>query len=211
MYKRKVVPYSVIRLGMKNVWDWCCHLYSSYSSASWCKKFHAGGWTSWFLQPLIYSHVSGLTRFCNGSDKGAVSNFVQIPEKVDKRPWQWLDKRSGKKTWVIHEEFKLTETKRCESDEEQSQKHDHNFILHCGSCTLWLWGSAGIHLNNAKLEAELLLLLLGGWLQWPGDSVDGDVAWKTAGSACSSLGLARWGVLFSEVRWSQRVDLAGSH
>jgi hypothetical protein len=28
---------------------------------------------------------------------------------------------------------------------------------------------------------------------------------------CSSLELARWGVLFSEAGWSQRVDLAGSH
>jgi hypothetical protein len=28
---------------------------------------------------------------------------------------------------------------------------------------------------------------------------------------CTSLGLARWGVLFSEARWSQRVHLAGSH
>jgi hypothetical protein len=28
---------------------------------------------------------------------------------------------------------------------------------------------------------------------------------------CSSLGLARWGVLFSEARWSQRVNLAVSH
>jgi hypothetical protein len=28
---------------------------------------------------------------------------------------------------------------------------------------------------------------------------------------CSSLRLARWGVRFSEARWSQRVDLPGSH
>jgi hypothetical protein len=42
-------------------------------------------------------------------------------------------------------------------------------------------------------------------------SADGVAARKTARSACSSQVLARWGVLFSEARWSPRVDLAGSH
>jgi hypothetical protein len=56
---------------------------------------------------------------------------------------------------------------------------------------------------------------------WSAVACDGraavvEVGWKRycykdCWSACSSLVLARWGVLFSEGRWSQRVDLAGSH
>jgi hypothetical protein len=34
---------------------------------------------------------------------------------------------------------------------------------------------------------------------------------KDCWECCSSLRLARWGVRFSEARWSQRVDPAGSH
>jgi hypothetical protein len=41
------------------------------------------------------------------------------------------------------------------------------------------------------------------WCYW---SADGD-GWATV----VEVGLAWWGVLFSEAQWSQRVDLAGSH
>jgi hypothetical protein len=51
-----------------------------------------------FLCPYILSRVSGLMRFCDGFDKGTASNYVQISEKVQRTPWQLLDRRSGKKT-----------------------------------------------------------------------------------------------------------------
>jgi hypothetical protein len=38
-----------------------------------------------------------------------------------------------------------------------------------GGCAFWFWGSAGKHLHNANIEAELLILLVGCWLRWPGD------------------------------------------
>jgi hypothetical protein len=43
-----------------------------------------------FLRPFIWSCVSGLIRFCVGSDKGTASNFVQISGgggEVRRRPW----------------------------------------------------------------------------------------------------------------------------
>jgi hypothetical protein len=49
-------------------------------------------------------------RFRDEFDKGTASNFVQISEKVRRKPWQWLDKRSGNKAWAIHRKSKLTET-----------------------------------------------------------------------------------------------------
>jgi hypothetical protein len=35
-----------------------------------------------FLHLFIWSHVSGLVRLHNGSDKGTASNFVQMSGKV---------------------------------------------------------------------------------------------------------------------------------
>jgi hypothetical protein len=59
------------------------------------------------------------------------------------------------------------------------------------------------------------------WGYWSAVDCDGratvvQVGWRRCcledcRECCSSLGLARWGVLFSEARWSQRVDLADSH
>jgi hypothetical protein len=59
------------------------------------------------------------------------------------------------------------------------------------------------------------------WCYWLAVGCDGratvvKVGWRRycledCWECCSSLGLARWGVLFSEARWNQRVDLAGSH
>jgi hypothetical protein len=40
----------------------------------------------------------------------------------------------------------------------------------CGRCcAFWFWGSSNNHLHNAKLEAELLVLLVGCRSRWPGD------------------------------------------
>jgi hypothetical protein len=47
-----------------------------------------GGGCVDFLRPFIWSRVSGLMQFSDGSDKGRASNFVQILEKVQLRPWQ---------------------------------------------------------------------------------------------------------------------------
>jgi hypothetical protein len=45
----------------------------------------------------------------------------------------------------------------------------NNFINLWGCCPLWFWGSASNHLHNAEFEVELLMLLVGCWLRWPGD------------------------------------------
>jgi hypothetical protein len=64
-----------------------------------CTKFQGAGWRCRFLCPFIWNHVSGLMWFCDRSDRGTASNFVQISERVWRRPWQWLDKCPGKKAW----------------------------------------------------------------------------------------------------------------
>jgi hypothetical protein len=46
--------------------------------------------------------------------------FCADLEKGRRRPWQWLDKRSGKKAWAVHGKFKLTETEKGDTGEEQS-------------------------------------------------------------------------------------------
>jgi hypothetical protein len=84
---------------------------------------------------FIWSSASGLMRFCNGSNKGTASDFVQISWKVPWRPWKWLDKHSGKKAWTVHGKSKLTETVKGETDEEQSQAHAHNFLWHQWDCS----------------------------------------------------------------------------
>jgi hypothetical protein len=55
------------------------------------------------------------------SDKGTASNFVQISEKVRRRLWQWLNKRSGKRAWAIQGKSKLTGTEKGEAGEGQSK------------------------------------------------------------------------------------------
>jgi hypothetical protein len=52
---------------------------------------------------------------------------MQILEKVQQRPWRWLDKISGMKVGaVVHRKSKLTKTEKGETGEEQSQEHDHH-------------------------------------------------------------------------------------
>jgi hypothetical protein len=68
-----------------------------------CTKFHAVGWTCWFLRPFIWSGITGLMRFWDASDSECASNFVQISEKMRRRTWQWLSKCSWKKTWTVHD------------------------------------------------------------------------------------------------------------
>jgi hypothetical protein len=68
-------------------------------------------------------------------EKRAVSNCVQISEKVRRRPWRWLNKRSEKKAWALHGKSKLTETERDDTCEEQIQEHAQHFIWHQGDCS----------------------------------------------------------------------------
>jgi hypothetical protein len=58
--------------------------------------------------------------------------FMQVSEKVQRRTWQWLDERSGKKAWAAHRKFKFAETEKDETGEKQSQEHAHNFLWHQG-------------------------------------------------------------------------------
>jgi hypothetical protein len=66
--------------------------------------------------------------------------------------------------------------------------------------------------NTQLGYVELLMLLVGCWLRWPGDC-----SWRRwrrccledYWECCSSLGFAWWGVLFSESRWSQKVSWSG--
>jgi hypothetical protein len=50
-----------------------------------------------FLCPIIWSRVSGLMRFLDGSDSECASNVVQISGKALVRLRKCLNKRSGKK------------------------------------------------------------------------------------------------------------------
>jgi hypothetical protein len=55
-----------------------------------------------FLHNFIWSHVSDLMRYCDGSDKGTASVhqvLCKSQKKMWRGPWQWLDKHSGKEAW----------------------------------------------------------------------------------------------------------------
>jgi hypothetical protein len=88
-----------------------------------------------FLHPFIWSFVSGLLQFCNGSDQGTASNCVQITEKVWRRPWQRLGVQLGQKAWAmrlcLYGMSELIETENSETGEE----HAHHFHSHQGECS----------------------------------------------------------------------------
>jgi hypothetical protein len=96
--------------------------------------------------------------FLAGSDKGTATNFAQISEKVRREPWQWLDKRSRKKSWSVYETYELTGTgKHGETSEEQSQEHAHHFPIS--------WGLFTKNLSSQfKQSVHILLDVL--WRQW---------------------------------------------
>jgi hypothetical protein len=66
--------------------------------------------------------------FWDGANSECSSNFVQILEKVQWRPWQWLDKRLGKKARAIHGKFKLTKTEKGKTCGKQRQENTHIFL-----------------------------------------------------------------------------------
>jgi hypothetical protein len=97
-----------------------------------------GGRTDFFV--ILFGVVM---RFRDGSDKGAASNVAKNSEKVRRRPWQWLDKRSGKKAWAYTESPNSPRPKNGETGEEQSQEHAHHFLWHQLDC------SQGQRVNSA--------------------------------------------------------------
>jgi hypothetical protein len=92
-----------------------------------------------FLCPYICSRVCGLMRFRDGSDSECASNFVQISDKVWRKSWQRLDKRSGNKAWVVHGCLKgmlrSGQTEKVKTSVEQSQEHAHHFLWHQRDCS----------------------------------------------------------------------------
>jgi hypothetical protein len=55
----------------------------------------------WFLYAFIWSRFSGLIQFCDVSNSECASDCVQMSEKVQLRPRQWLDMHLRKRTWTI--------------------------------------------------------------------------------------------------------------
>jgi hypothetical protein len=82
-----------------------------------------------FLRPFIWNHVSGLMQFWGGSDSECAYNFVQISKKVQRWPWQWLDKHLGKETWAVHGKSKLIETEKFETGEQEKSRACSSFSL----------------------------------------------------------------------------------
>jgi hypothetical protein len=90
-------------------------------------------------------------QFHNGADIETDPNFVQILEDAWWRPWQWSDKRSGKKDWVVYRKSKLKETKKEETGKEQSKEHAHHFLWHQGDTSLT------IHPGRPNSQFRILL------------------------------------------------------
>jgi hypothetical protein len=62
------------------------------------------------------------------NNSGCALDFVQILRKVRWRPWQLLEKRSGKTAGAMHGKSKHTEIEKDKTGEEQSQEHAHRFL-----------------------------------------------------------------------------------
>jgi hypothetical protein len=90
-----------ILCGIHNFWDRCCHPYSSCSSVM------------QRLDVLIFCVVLfGVVylAWCDVAIDPTAS--VQNWQKLQRRPWQWLDKHSGKKAWAAHGESELADTQK---------------------------------------------------------------------------------------------------
>jgi hypothetical protein len=66
-----------------------------------CTEFYAARWTCWFFTFFYlesYIWTDAILRWIQFHD---ASDFAQISERVQQRPWQGLDKRSGKKEFAV--------------------------------------------------------------------------------------------------------------
>jgi hypothetical protein len=118
--------------------NWYHHLYSSWSSAmqrqmivlthieSQRTSFQAD---SDFLRPFLWSRVSGLIRFRDGS------GFVRISERVRQRLWKWICKRSGNLTLALSPTRKVkTQRDRKKRDRWRAKSMLNIFLDIEGDC-----------------------------------------------------------------------------
>jgi hypothetical protein len=108
-----------------------------------CQKFHTAGYTSpfftsFYLETCIWPDaVSWWNRQRNSE---CASNFVQISDlSVQGYHWWWelyLRLWPWDKVAILPmEKFKLTETRKGETGEEQSQEHAHHCLWHQWDCS----------------------------------------------------------------------------
>jgi hypothetical protein len=130
-----------------------------------------------FSHPFIWSHVSGLIWFPDGSYKGTASDFVQISEKVWHRPWQWLHKHLGKKALAVHGclngMLSSRQTERGETGEKQSQEHAQHRSMFTKNSSWHQTISTAYYLNVvwrlhecAKISPQTLVIEELGVLSW---------------------------------------------
>jgi hypothetical protein len=55
--------------------------------------------------------------------------------KMRRTPWQWLDKRWGKKAWDLHGKYKQAGTDKDGAGGQQSQKHANHSFWQQGDCS----------------------------------------------------------------------------
>jgi hypothetical protein len=96
-YSGPYYVHSSIHANIHNFRDWCCNLYTRSSCISAMQRWMVvlgvsvqtfallGGYAD-LLRPFIWSRVSGLMRFRDGSDSECASRFVQVSEQCDGDP-----------------------------------------------------------------------------------------------------------------------------
>jgi hypothetical protein len=99
-----------------------------------CTTFYPVGWRCWSLTSL-YQESCVWPDDISDPTAEQRQNFVQISGKVRRRPWQWLDKRSGKEAWVVHQSHrdrKWRDNWTAKSSACSSLFFDINWIVHKG-------------------------------------------------------------------------------
>jgi hypothetical protein len=88
-----------------------------------------------FLRTFIWSSVSGLTRFCNGSHKRTASNFVQNFGKSVPDVLAMFRQVFGEESMRRIQKVQTHRDQKSGTDEEQSQKQAHHFLSHQENCS----------------------------------------------------------------------------